>query len=97
MLRWLGYALTVSLLLVGAISLGLLSHYLVHSHEYRFGTEVAGWRYGSARYFVLFALSELSLAISGLTIARRVSSIFVRVLIQATILLIALSSAALTM
>jgi hypothetical protein len=87
-MRWLNYLLTAGLLFVGAISLGFLLDFTFRSNEYRFGSEVAGWRYYSARHFVSFVIFEFLLAITGLIVGYRLSSGTKRVLIQAIILFV---------
>jgi hypothetical protein len=95
-LRGMSYLLTAALTFSGVMALSFLSDYMLNSAEDRFGTEVAGWRYYSARNFVSFAIFELVLVVVGLVVSLRMSSRMRRVVVQAIVLVVVISAAVVT-
>jgi hypothetical protein len=95
-LRGMSYLLTAALTFSGVMALSFLADYMLNSAEYRFGTEVAGWRYYSARNFVSFAIFELVLVVVGLVVSLRMSSRMRRVVVQAIVLVVVISAAVVT-
>lgn len=81
-LRWSIYVLTAALFLLGLVALGSIVHYACYSAEYRFGSEVAGWRYNSASHFVGLAFAELLVAIGAVFLGSRLSSKTARAVVQ---------------
>lgn len=95
-LRGVSYLLTAALTFAGMMALSFLVDYMLNSAEYRFGTEVAGWRYDSARNFVSFAIFELAVAVVGLTVSFRMPSRARRVMVLAIVLMVVISAAVVT-
>jgi hypothetical protein len=91
LLHRVSYVLTAALFLAGVLSIAFLVDYALRAPDYRFGSEVAGWRYYSARHLISFAVFELLLAIAGLIAGLALTR--ARVLIQAVILCVVVLSA----
>jgi hypothetical protein len=87
-MRWVNNLLTLGLVAVGLMASGFLVDYSLTSTEYRFGSEVAGWRYNSPHHYVASATFELMLAITGLLAGTWLSPMTKCVAAKAAILLV---------
>lgn len=88
MLRLSSYVLTALMILLAALAGASLVHYLMYPGEYRFGSEVAGWRYASSAHFTGTALVELGLAAVGLILGFGSAPLRKRVLAQSAVVAI---------
>lgn len=82
-----GFCLAVLLLLAFGDSLDLIT-YSSNPSAYRFGTEVAGFRYLSSTHFIVSIIVTIIGAVTGLLVSKIVSSARVVLLVRFALIVI---------